>query len=203
VRGLARIAGGHLSVPGFAEPEQSERFLLIRGHGQLCALVLAQVEEVMRPQPTRAVAGAPPFVRGVALIRGAAVPVVAAYALFGDGTPNDGASDDGAPHEDGPDTSAPHDGKNGASGRYVTLRTGDRRVALAVDEVLGVRTIAVARFSALPPLLGRANADIVSALGMLDAELLVVLRTGRLVPKAIWPAIDAAASLDAPMGDPA
>jgi purine-binding chemotaxis protein CheW len=119
-------------------------------------LPAACVIEVMRPQPIRAVSRPREGVLGVATIRGALLPVVAAAALFGEqvATPT----------------------------RFITLRLGDRAVALAVDEVLGIQRIG--DVSALPPLLAEASAGVIEGIGQLDSELLLVLRTGYLTPFA-------------------
>lgn len=144
--------------------EAGELCLLIRSGGQLCAMPLAHVDETMRPQPIHAVAGAPHFVRGIAVIRGAPVPVVDVAPLLG--------------HEKSQST------------RFVTLRIADRRVAFAVDDVIGVRTIDANSISKLPPLFTATSADVISAIGTLDVELLMVIRSARLVPEAVWAAIE-------------
>ncbi len=69
------------------------------------------------------------------------------------------------------------------------LRLGERRVALAVEEVLGVRALPGATLHRLPPLLSEASRDAVSAIGALDDALLLALDTGRLVPQAVWDAV--------------
>jgi purine-binding chemotaxis protein CheW len=74
--------------------------------------------------------------------------------------------------------------------RLVTVRTGERLVACAVDDVLGVKAIARADLTELPPLCDATRAE-VSLLGVLDAELVVVLNTGRLIPPALWETVDA------------
>ena len=135
--------------------------LICRSHTRLCALPLAHVVETMRPLPVESLAGAPHFVRGVAVIRGAPVPVIDAAALLGaPATPGD---------------------------RFVTVGVGARCVALAVDGVLGVRNLAAPSLQALPPLLQEAGADVVHAIGRLDAELLLVLNGSRLLPEDAWP----------------
>jgi len=73
--------------------------------------------------------------------------------------------------------------------RFVVVRAGDRRVALAVQGVLGVRPLARETLRALPPLLANAGAQVVTALGTLDAQLLTVLSGGYLVPPALWEAL--------------
>ena len=147
--------------------EAGELCLLVRIGKQLYALPLSHVVETMRPLPVSTVAGAPPFVRGVAVIRGLPVPVVdAASILDGD--------------EPFPVT------------RLVALRTGDRQVAFGVSEVVGVRHITAEQLADVPPLLATAGEHVVTAIGTLDSELLIVLRSGKLVPEDVWPAIDAA-----------
>ena len=119
----------------------------------------------MRPMPVESVAGAPAYVRGIAIIRGDPLPVVDVGALLGAA---------GARAE-----------------RFVTLRVGGRQVALAVDAVVGVRALAADTLRRLPPLLRDAHADAVSSIGALDAELLVQLDSARVVPDALWSEIEA------------
>jgi purine-binding chemotaxis protein CheW len=133
--------------------------LLLRIAGRLCALPLAHVIETMRPLPVEPVAGAPRGVQGVSIVRGRAVPVVDAARLF--------------------------DRPSGMPTRFVTLRAGDRVAALAVDEVLGVRVLAAASLDALPALLSAAAAESVSAIGTLDAELLLILDAARMIPEEV------------------
>jgi hypothetical protein len=72
--------------------------------------------------------------------------------------------------------------------RFVTVRVGTRRVALAVEAVTDVRSLPVDALTALPPLLAGAEADGVAALGALDADVLLVLRAARLVPESTFAA---------------
>ena len=124
----------------------------------------------MRPLEVRPVAGAPPFISGVAVIRGVPAPVVDAASLFGGiGEP-----------------------RSEEVTRFVTLKTADRRVALEVQQILGVTQVDPARLADLPPLLADA-AEHIAAIGTLDRDLLVVLRAGRFVPDEAWAAIDAGA----------
>jgi len=69
--------------------------------------------------------------------------------------------------------------------RFVTVNVGARRVAVAVDAVVGVRTIPSEALGELPPLLD-GNHDAIAAIGTLDAQLLVVLRSARLIPDSVW-----------------
>jgi len=135
--------------------------LLVRAADRLCAVPIAHVIEVMRPLPVERMSGAPSFVQGLAIIRGTPMPVVDLGVLTG-----------GRP----------------ASGRFVTLRLGDRRAAMAVDAVVDVRVLDGWLLDALPPLLRDAGAEIVDAIGVIDRELLVSLCAGRLVPDDVWQA---------------
>jgi purine-binding chemotaxis protein CheW len=128
-------------------------------HGQ-CAVPLTHVVEVLRPLPVEPLAGAPAGVLGVAVIRGRATPVVDLAGLL-HGVPA------GVPAD---------------SARHVTLRMGDRVVAIAVEAVSGIRTVDLARFEGLPPLWQGPRPPAIAALGTLDRELLFVLETARLLP---------------------
>lgn len=136
--------------------------LICRVQARLCALPLAHVVETMRALPVEAVAGAPHFVPGLALIRGAPVPVVDTARLLG--------------------------AQDGCANRFVIVTAGERRVALAVDDVLGVRAVPAGSLHPLPALLHEAGGDVVAAIGLLDAELLLVLRSTRLLPDDAWAA---------------
>ena len=143
------------------EPDAGEGAVLVtRARGRLCALPLPHVIETMRPLPVTPLAGAPAFVRGLCVIRGEPLPVVDLAALLF------GAADD-------------------RPTRFVTLRVGERRVALATGEVIGVRTLP-ASGAPLPPLLSAGGGDLVAALARLDDALLLVLSGARLLPDAGW-----------------
>ncbi len=133
-------------------------FVICKAGDRLSALPLESVEETMRPLPVEHLAGLPPYVAGLARIRGAAVPVVHAGALLGGGTT--------------------------APARFVSLKVGARRVALAVDDVVGVRALPVA--TELPPLLAATHAGIVAAVASADSTLLLILRASRLLSDEVW-----------------
>jgi purine-binding chemotaxis protein CheW len=76
------------------------------------------------------------------------------------------------------------------STRFVVVRAGERRVALAVEAVIGVRRIPAGSLEGLPPLLASGNSN-VDAVGTLDAKLFLVLGSARLVPEATWRALEA------------
>jgi purine-binding chemotaxis protein CheW len=141
--------------------------LMVRVSGRLCALALRHVIETMRALPVESFSGAPPFVRGVAVVRGVPTPVVEAAWLLGEGGGGPGA-------------------------RWVTMDAGGRPVALAVDEVLGVRSLPADDRVSLPPLLRDAGSEVVAALGRLDAELLLILQASRAWTDEAWHALEAA-----------
>jgi purine-binding chemotaxis protein CheW len=118
----------------------------------------------MRPLPVGRISATIPFVTGVAIIRGAAVPVVDLGKVLG--------SDD----SENPT-------------RFITLRIDERTVALSVEEIVGIRTLATASMQRLPPLLTDVDGQLISSLGTLDAALLLVLRAARLLPDAEWTAL--------------
>lgn len=135
--------------------------LVIRAGARTCALTLSDVVEIMRPLPVEPLAGAPEAVRGLSIIRGAPVPVVDLATLLGDS------------------------GQSPCT-RFVTIRAGERRIALSVDAVFGIREFAPSSLNDMPPLLRSARTDLIEAVGTLDAELLLALKAGRIVPDAVW-----------------
>jgi purine-binding chemotaxis protein CheW len=141
------------------------RSLVVRVQSRVCAVPLIHVLETMRPLPVEPIAGVPSFVRGVSIIRGVVTPVVDLAAILG--MPGGGAE------------------------RFVTLRLGDRQVALSVGAVLGVRELDASEIQELPPLLRGTSQDVVETLGTLDEEVLTVLRAGWELPDEVWRALAA------------
>jgi purine-binding chemotaxis protein CheW len=120
-----------------------------------CALPLDAVIETMRLLPVEPIASAPRAVLGVAIIRGAPVPVVDLGWVIA--------------------------GRPSAAGRLVTIRVADRTVALAVDGVDGVHRLDMAE--APPPLL--AGAEAIADLAAADGALMVVLQTTKILPAGV------------------
>ena len=139
----------------------SVRVLAVRAGARLLAVPISSLAEIMRPLAMTALTGVPAFILGASIIRGCLAPVVDMAALLGAADP--------------------------APGRLVALRLGSRRVALAVHSVLGVRTLDV---ETLQPLFAQAVAGAVEGLGRLDSELVHVLGATRIVPEAVWPAVE-------------
>ncbi|MES2070210.1 MAG: chemotaxis protein CheW [Pseudomonadota bacterium] len=149
-------------------------FLVCRDDRRLSAFALVDVAETMRPLPVQTLQGMPPFLLGVCLIRGLMLPVVDLGRLIGDG-----ASSHASSH-----TSAR------APTRFVTLKLGQRRIAVAVQEVLGVRQLGSDTLAGMPALLQEVGADTVSAISTLDTELLLVLKGAHLVSETVWLALE-------------
>lgn len=142
----------------------TEPVLLVRTHAFLCAIPIEVVVETMRPLPVRPAPGAPQFVRGLAIVRGAPLPVIDLGALLG------------APGEL-------------AGGRFITIRSGLRHLVLAVDSVVGVRALNRATLATTPPLLIEALPAQVERLGALDGQTLAVLGTARLLADEVVEAL--------------
>jgi purine-binding chemotaxis protein CheW len=134
--------------------------LLCRARERLCALPIEHLLETMRPLPIEPFPGVPGFVSGLSIVRGTAVPVIDLGALLGSLEPPNAT-------------------------RFVTVKVASRQVSLAVEEVVGICELP-GTLSALPPLLGDAAGDAVSAVATLDAGLLLVLQAARLVPDSLW-----------------
>jgi purine-binding chemotaxis protein CheW len=152
----------HLDVDSSTRPHPAEDgpALICRVRSLCCALRVSHVVETMRPQPLEPLTSAPGFVVGVAVIRGVAVPVVDVGALLGSSEPP-------------------------RPTRFITLAIGQRSVALAVEGIVGVRILPDDALEELPPLLRDASLAAVERIGTLDASLLVVLRTARMVTDAV------------------
>lgn len=143
--------------------------VLCRVGSRFCALPVEHVEETMRPLPLEPLAGMPSFVLGLSIVRGVATPVVDAETLLG-----------------ADKTQPPR--------RLLTLKVGERRVALAVHAVVGVRNLTPHALEDLPPLLREAGGDVVSAIGTLDSGLLLLLRSARIIPEPLWVTLESEAA---------
>lgn len=146
----------------------SQTVVVCRARERWCALPVEHVVETMRPLPIQPLRGVPEFVLGVSTVRGAAQPVVdLAQLLFGPS-------------------------KEPVVGGFVALRLASRRVVLAVERVVSVRSLSAHELSQVPPLLAGSEREGVEALGALDGELLVLLSTGFSLPDELWAAAEGA-----------
>jgi purine-binding chemotaxis protein CheW len=139
--------------------------VLCKAGAWTCALPLACVTEVMRPLPVEALGGAPAAVLGLAIVRGRPTAVVDLGRVLGRTQPLE-------------------------AGRFVAIRVGDRTVALAVEAVLGVRSLPAAE-DQLPPLLRDSpSSELIAAVGTQAEDLFVVLRASHVVPESLWAVLD-------------
>ena len=122
----------------------------------------ADIAETMRALPVEVVAGAPPFVLGVSVIRGEPVPIVDAAQLLGEQT--------------------------SSSGRFITMRVGRRLIGFAIESVVGIRSIPAQTLERLPTLLGSNNA--IEAMAALDEGLTFFLNAARAIPESVLAALD-------------
>jgi purine-binding chemotaxis protein CheW len=160
-------------MDGEVRCDQAGAALLCRVGTRVYAIAIEHVIETLRPLALEPVAAAPPFVLGLSRLRGAPVPVVDLARLLG---------------TTGRSEAAP-------APRFVAIRCGARVAALAVDGVVGVAALPRETTAALPPLLGEATAQVVSAVGTLDESMLLVLKSAHMVPPSVWRTLDAAVAL--------
>src|SRR3712207_560509 len=136
--------------------------LVFRAGSLLCALRIEDVIETMRPLAVHPLAGTPPFVSGICIMRGAPTLVVDVARLLG--------------------------GETAPVHRFVAVRTDRGPVAFAIGEIQGVRPVRADPDARREALLGDAPARLVAAVGTLDAEPVLVLQSMRLVPDEVWAA---------------
>jgi purine-binding chemotaxis protein CheW len=129
--------------------------LLFRVALHRCALPLEHVVETMRPLPLEAWPGASPAAGGFAVVRGERMPILSLSDWFA------------------PGVSKPE--------RFIIVRTAERTVGIAVDEVMGVRELATPP-AHLKPLLGYASAQ---AASVIDDDIRAALAAAYVVPSEL------------------
>lgn len=150
---------GEKSLAGGGENLPSEHVLVVQSGTWLCAIPLAEVRETMRRLPIRPVAGSPPFVRGLALVRGAYIPVIDLRVLLGQSAEND----------------------QNTGHFFVTVQFGDQRAALETDAVIGAQHIPLNVLEPLPSLLSEAMSTFVEKLGSLNQKHLAFCSAVKLL----------------------
>ncbi len=136
--------------------------LVFRAGSLLCALRLDEVIETMRPLATHPLAGTPAYVSGICIMRGVPTLVVDVARLLGGG--------------------------QAQIARFIAVRSDQGPMAFATGEISGVLPVdadAAARHEAL---LGDAQARLIAAVGTIDTEPVLLLRSMRLVPDEVWAA---------------
>ena len=160
LRGARRLAI-MVSAVDSGHAVNSISLVIVCSDSRVCGFPLGHVIETMRPLPLTRLPESPAFVRGVAIIRGRSTPVVDLGLLLG------GRESDGL-------------------GRFLTLRVDSGHLALAVDEVVGIRGFPASVLHPLPALLGGLGDGVVERLAVLDSKLLMVLRSSRILPARVW-----------------
>jgi purine-binding chemotaxis protein CheW len=127
---------------------------------------LAHVVEIMRPLPFEPVRGMPPYLRGLSIVRGVPAPVVDAGMLLG---------------------------TDGVASRWVSLRDGERILALGVEAVEGLADLDPESMLEWPSLLSEASAEVISRIGARDTHVLLVLGAARILSESDWRALAAPA----------
>lgn len=143
-------------------PPSRSPFLVVSSAQQLYALPLALVAETMRPLPIRKLESSVEGVTGVSRIRGHAVPVIDLGNLVNHSSEEPLQS----------------------SRRFVSMKSGSRTFALAVDSVFGIHEFDPAQAQELPALL-QVNPS-VRATTEIHHELVFYIEPIRLVPVAMW-----------------
>jgi purine-binding chemotaxis protein CheW len=143
-----------------AEDRAVGNALVFRAGTLLCALQLADVIETMRPLAVRPLAGTPPYVRGVTIMRGLPTPVIDVARLLGD--------------------------EQIDAERFLAVRTERGPVAFAVGPILGTRAAEAAGPGQHPALLSGASSRLIAGVGMIGTEPLLLLQSMRVVPDDVW-----------------
>lgn len=131
----------------------SAAHLVLRCGARLVGIPVGLARAVMRALPLRPLPLAPPWLAGLARIRGVELPVVSLSALLGEPP---------VPPR-----------------RFAVVRSGSRDLALACAELDGVRILAGA--AELPPLARAGLPDCIAAIAAADREVVALLDAARLV----------------------
>lgn len=133
--------------------------LVVKTGSWLCAIPLHEVRETMRRLPIRTIQGALPFVRGLAQIRGALLPVIDVRALLGE---------------------PPEHSRSGAP-FFVTVQFGEQCAAIEADAIIGAQHIPLEQLEPLPSLLSETIGIFVEKLGSLDRRHLAFCSAVKLL----------------------
>jgi purine-binding chemotaxis protein CheW len=144
-------------------------FLICQSGERSCGFPLQHVVETMRALPVEAFPDMQPFMLGIAIIRGATVPVINLAMLLKASVDTETKSS--------PTTKV---------SRFITIKTGHRVIAFAVGNVVGVGQFAADDLDNLPKLLGDADTSVVKAIGTLDDGLFLVLEASRVISESAW-----------------
>ncbi len=134
---------------------------------RVCAFRIGEVSLAMRTPVTTALPATPPFVLGVAVVRGSLTVILDGHRLLGE---ND---------EPGQ--------------RMLVLTSGGRNFGLTVDSISGVAEIEESDpEKELVPLMPHITSEWIERLVKVDASFAAVLAAGRIVPEAVWESLRSA-----------
>jgi purine-binding chemotaxis protein CheW len=149
---------------------ESTRWLVCRAGTHFCAFGLDVVTETMRPLPVQRLLHIPAFIAGLSIIRGEPVPVVDLAVLLGEPA--------------------------GPASRLITVKAASGVIGVLVHTVIGIRAIPAQAVRDLPSLAQGADDKAIAAVGLLDAELLLVLRSSYLISETLAQELRAAGAAE-------
>lgn len=162
---LARVAEGARALAEATAPERRVEFLAFRLGREDCALELGWVREIVKPPPIAVLPRVPPFVLGVIMLRGEAVPVFSLHRLLA--LPEDEEAIDPTEREV----------------RLIVIELASGRAALLVDGVSQVLRLPAHTLEAPPRGLSRgAAAEYLHAIGRHQGRLYAILDPVALFP---------------------
>ncbi len=141
------------------EHNLSAHVLVVKTGSWLCAIPLREVRETMRRLPIRSIEGALPFVRGLAQVRGALLPVIDVRALLGE----------------------PQEHSRTCAPFFVTVQFGEQCAVIEADSIIGAQYIHLEQLEALPSLLSETIGIFVEKLGSLDKKHLAFCSAVKLL----------------------
>lgn len=132
---------------------------------KICAINALEVQEVFRPLPIEEFSSFPSFVLGLSIIRGIQTPVVR-LSLIIEGDKNISYK--------------------GNKKIWILIKNVEKRIAIEVDSIVGIFELPYESFQSVPTLLEHAYSDSITACGILDNQLLLLLQTTRFIPEDVW-----------------
>ncbi len=137
-------------------------------------LDLLRVKEVIRKRPITWLPKAPSFVKGIVNLRGDVIPIIDLRARFGLGSCEDTAQT-----------------------RVIVVEIGGRLTGLVVDSASQVVRISEDQIDPPPPMSGGLEQDLITGVGKLDDQLVILLNTDSILTvdeKTALSSIEAVAS---------
>jgi len=170
---MQSMAGGATGAPA-AAPAAARQFLTFLLGGEMYAVGILPIKEIIEYGQLTAVPMMPAFIRGVINLRGAVVPVIDLSARFG-----------------GPPTPV---GRRTCTVIIETETDGERQdVGILVDAVSEVLDIAESDIEPAPSFGTRLRPDFVAGMGRIGGRFVILLDLGRVLSVDEMAAVSAAA----------